>query len=178
MALTSHLWSSLAIAAYILLLAFEEPTEDNWVPGAAAAALVGFGSALLLPSPAHWLADWFWYDPTAGTSNLQVAPAAQTPIRERMPPRSRDIPLLISGFVLLLSLVGVGLFILYTSSKRVVNMQLSVLAFFLVSMRLAVMPMLRSLFLTFVLARSKRSRIFDSLIWFSPSTVLAHDIVM
>lgn len=172
-ALTSWLWSSLALGSLFLLA-----PVDRLGGSALGAAVIGILVGILAPSPGHILTRLLWYDPEDPALNLHAPPAPGAPLDERMPRRSRGVPLFISVSVLSVSLLFLALFIGYTGNDQAVNLQLSVVAFVLVFVRLLAWPAISGLFVAWLVASSRRSRAFDWFIWLFPMTITAHTAVV
>jgi hypothetical protein len=153
--LSAALWFALAVCA-ALLSAW--PT-DNRIGGG---VVLGFAVAVALPNLAHVLAQFFWHGPRI--------PAPSWIPSWRHP--TADDPVGFAVVVMVASWIGLAVFLIFENSdETLVGLALS--ATLLLVLRLLLLPLVHALFWTLVLTVSKRSSLFDQLIWRYPSVLVS-----
>jgi len=126
----------------------------------------GFGSALISPRPANVIATIFWH---------RAYPLA-IPSKMGLGSRGWSIPTGCSALSFFLSLLSMAAFLSLAKQDAVDRMWM--VAAVVVTMRLVIMPLMRSLRLTGILLLAKNYRINDWLLRLYPSIMTANGALL
>jgi len=150
--LTSSLWSALAISTVLLSI----------LPGLGGAFATGVLNAMFLPSPANLIARFCWHGPIAidtdgdGDADGVLDVAVPQPI---------SVAVLLGSWFILVLFIG------FSEAKDVTYLACAAMPLLL--LRLLFIPLVRALFLVYVVTSSKRSGTFDLMVWLWPSLLTA-----